>query len=94
MSNPFDGDGPKKPEGPVRIGLAAPKPLTSAELEAKYANVRHDTIEILWPTQFDDADAHLEPLTVSDIRNLTKLGITVEEYYAVELSRTCVGAGH
>jgi hypothetical protein len=88
MSNPFDGDGPKKPDGPVKIGLAAPRPLTSVELAEKYAGIRHDTIEILWPTQFLDADGHLEPLTTSDIRNLTKLGVTIEEFYAVELSRT------
>lgn len=83
-NNPFD-DGPKKSDGPKTIGLAVPAPLSSAELEAKYGGMKHDSIEILWPTLFEGADGHLEPLTPHDLVALKFLGVTPEEFYLVEL---------
>lgn len=85
MINPFDTK-PKK-SGPRKIGLATPRPLTSAELAEKYDTMRHDGIEISWPTLFEDADGHLEPLTPTDIRGLAHVGVTVEEFYLIELER-------
>ncbi len=85
MSNPFDNK-PKK-SGPRKVGLATPRPLTSAELAEKYGMMRHDGIEISWPMQFEDADGHLEQLTPTDIKGLAHVGVTVEEFYLIELER-------
>ena len=83
--DPFKSDS-AKPEADTKcVGLAVPVPLTSAELEAKYRDMKHDGIELLWPTMFEDEAGHVEPLTPHDIAALKHLGVTVEEYYSIEL---------
>ena len=87
--DPFNSDSIDKPEADTRsIGLCVPTPLSSADLEAKYGAMRHDGIELLYPTQFEDADGHLDKLTAHDKAALKHLGITEEEYYILELERT------
>jgi hypothetical protein len=87
MSDPFD-DGPKKHDGPTRVGLAAPRPLTSAELEAKYRDMKHDGIELAWPVMFLDEQGKPEPLTDHDRAALAHLGVTEEEYLMIELGES------
>jgi len=77
----------RKQDAPKKIGLVVPEPLSSAELEEKYATWRHDGIEILWPTMFEDQYGHISELTPHDLLALKHLGITVEEFYLVELER-------
>jgi hypothetical protein len=86
--DPFQSDSIEKPEPYTKsVGLAVPVPLSSIELEAKYHDMKHDGIELQWPVTFEGADRHLEPLTPHDIAALKHLGVTVEEYYLIELER-------
>jgi hypothetical protein len=86
--DPFQSDGIEKPEADTKsAGLVVPIPLTSGELEAKYGDMKHDGIELQWPLMFEDAAGHVEPLTPHDIAALKHLGVTLAEYYQIELER-------
>ena len=83
MSDPFH-TGPKKHDGPTRVGLAAPRPLSSEELVSKYGDMKHDGIELAWPVMFLDENGRPEPLTDHDRAALAHIGVTEEEFYLVE----------
>jgi hypothetical protein len=89
MKNPFDDGGGGKPpdDRPRRVGLAAPRPLSSAELEAKYGTMNHGGIELAWPVRFESDKGEGDPLTDHDMIALKHLGVSVEEYLEVELLR-------
>jgi len=73
-------------ERPRKVGLAAPKPLTSAELEAKYGSMKHGGIELMWPVRFEDENGKSE-LNEHDHAALKQLGVSELEYCEVELLR-------
>jgi hypothetical protein len=86
--DPFKSDSIEKPTADTKsIGLVVPVPLSSAELEEKYRDMKHDGIELLWPVIFEDQDGHMGDLTPHDLMALKHLGVSVEEYYAVELEQ-------
>jgi hypothetical protein len=88
MKNPFDDSGGKPPDDrPRRVGLAAPRPLSSAELEAKYSAQNHGGIELAWPVRFENDKGVGDPLSDHDMAALKHLGVSVEEYLEVELLR-------
>jgi len=88
MSDPFiDEAVEREHDGTKSVGLCVPMPLTSAELEEKYAAMRHDGLELSWPVLFEDADGHIDPISDNDVAALARVGVTPEEFYAVELER-------
>jgi hypothetical protein len=85
-NDPFLSDYSKPEADTKSIGLCVPLPLTSAELESKYGSMRHGDLELGWPLMFED-NGHIEPLTPNDLESLKRLGVTIEEYLAVEISQ-------
>jgi len=87
MSDPFNDDAIKQEADTKSVGLAVPAPLGSAELQAKYNDMRHGDLELAWPVLFEDAAGHVDPLTDNDIAALARVGVTPTEFYTVELER-------
>lgn len=84
--DPFDGGKPSD-NRPRSVGLAAPRPLTSAELQEKYGPMNHGGIELAWPVRFESAKGEGDPLSDHDRAALAHLGVTESEYLEVELLR-------
>jgi hypothetical protein len=88
MKNPFDDGGGKPPDDrPRRVGLAAPRPLSSAELQETYGPMNHGGVALAWPVRFENDKGVGDPLSDHDLAALHHLSVSVEEYLEVELLR-------
>jgi hypothetical protein len=88
VKNPFDDSGGKAPDDrPRRVGLAAPRPLTSAELQEKYGAMNHGGVELAWPVRFENDKGEGDPLSDHDLAALRHLSVSVEQYFEVEILR-------
>jgi len=85
--DPFLNDYARPEADTKSVGLAVPTPLSSAELEAKYGEMRHGDLELAWPVAFEDQAGHLDTLSDNDVAALAAVGVTPQEFYLVELSR-------
>lgn len=77
-------DSKPRDDRPRSVGLAAPRPLSSAELQEKYGRMNHAGVELMWPVRFEDEHGKSD-LTDHDTVALARLSVTVEQYLEVEL---------